>query len=77
MPNPTKPIYVIQATLPALEEFTAYLQQVWDNKRHTMADFFSSAVRIEVLRDYLGVKYLALFTNGTLILVFSFGPNIL
>lgn len=64
----TKPIYVTQPTLPPLEEFIPYLQQIWDNKILTNGGPFHQQLE-QALCDYLGVKHLALFTNGTLALV--------
>jgi len=63
-----KPIYVTQPVLPPLEEFIPYLQQIWDNKILTNGGPFHQQLE-QALCDYLGVKHLALFTNGTLALV--------
>jgi dTDP-4-amino-4,6-dideoxygalactose transaminase len=62
------PIYVTQPYLPPLEEFIPYLQQIWDNKILTNAGPFHQQLE-QALCDYLGVKHLALFTNGTIALV--------
>ena len=62
------PIYVTQPQLPPLEEFLPYLQQIWDNKILTNGGPFHHRLE-QALCDYLGVKYLALFTNGTLALM--------
>ncbi len=64
----TKPIYVTQPALPPLEEFTEYLRQIWDNKIITNNGPFHKQLEKE-LCDYLGVKYISLFANGTLALV--------
>lgn len=64
----TKPIYVTQPTLPPLEEFVSYLQKIWDNKILTNNGPFHQQLE-QALSDYLGVKQIALFTNGTLALV--------
>jgi len=64
----TSPIYVTQPLLPPLEEFIPYLQQIWDNKWLTNNGPFHQQLE-QVLCDYLGVKHIALFTNGTLALV--------
>ncbi|MCX7088111.1 MAG: dTDP-4-amino-4,6-dideoxy-D-glucose aminotransferase VioA [Methylococcales bacterium] len=61
-------IYVTQPTLPPLEEFIPYLQEIWDNKILTNGGPFHQQLE-QALCDYLGVKHLALFTNGTLALV--------
>ncbi len=63
-----KNIYVTQPFLPPLEEFLPYLQQIWDEKWLTNAGPFHGELERK-LSDYLGVKYLSLFTNGTLALV--------
>lgn len=62
------PIYVTQPSLPPLEEFIPYLQQIWDSKWLTNSGPFHQQFE-QALCDYLGVKHLALFTNGTLALV--------
>jgi len=64
----TSPIYVTQPLLPPLEEFIPYLQQIWDNKWLTNNGPFHQQLEQD-LCDYLGVKYISLFTNGTLALV--------
>jgi dTDP-4-amino-4,6-dideoxygalactose transaminase len=63
-----KPIYVTQPYLPPIEEFTPYLQQIWDNKILTNGGPFHQQLEKE-LCDYLGVKHISLFANGTLALV--------
>ncbi|MDO8206581.1 MAG: dTDP-4-amino-4,6-dideoxy-D-glucose aminotransferase VioA [Gallionella sp.] len=62
------PIYVTQPLLPPLEEFIPYLQQIWKNKWLTNGGPFHQQLE-QALCDYLGVKHLCLFTNGTLALV--------
>ena len=63
-----KPIYVTQPTLPPLEEFIPYLEQIWENKILTNGGEFHQQLE-QALCDYLGVKHLALFTNGTIALI--------
>ncbi len=63
-----KPIYVTQPSLPPLEEFTEILKQIWESKILTNNGPFHKQFEKE-LADYLGVKYLSLFANGTLALV--------
>ncbi len=65
-----QPIYVTQPALPPLEEFTEYLRQIWDNKIITNNGPFHRQLEQE-LCDYLGVKHISLFTNGTLALVIA------
>lgn len=63
-----KPVYVTQPVLPPLEEFLPYLQEIWDNKILTNGGPFHQQLE-QALCDYLGIKHLALFSNGTLGLV--------
>lgn len=62
------PIYVTQPCLPPLEEFLPYLRQIWDRKILTNGGPFHQELE-SALAQYLGVKHLALFTNGTIALV--------
>jgi len=66
MQNNTIP--VTQPCFPPLEEFTPYLQQIWDNKWLTNNGPLHKQLEKE-LSDYLGVKYISLFSNGTLALM--------
>lgn len=63
-----KPIYVTQPYLPPLEEFTPYLEKIWANKVLTNGGPFHQQLE-QALCDYLGVKHVALFSNGTLGLI--------
>ncbi|HBE41176.1 MAG TPA: aminotransferase [Bacteroidales bacterium] len=54
--------------MPPLEEFTVYLHQIWESRILTNNGPFHQQFEKE-LADYLGVKYLSLFANGTLALV--------
>jgi len=63
-----KPVYVTQPFLPPLDEFVPYLKEIWESKWLTnMGKYHQQFER--ALADYLGVKYVSLFTNGTLALV--------
>lgn len=64
----SKPIFVTQPYLPPLEEFTSYLQQIWNNKILTNGGPFHQQLEL-ALADHLGVKQVALFSNGTLALI--------
>ncbi|MGH8439532.1 MAG: DegT/DnrJ/EryC1/StrS family aminotransferase [Pseudomonas sp.] len=63
-----KPITVTSPLLPPLEEFVPYLEKIWDSKRLTNAGPFHEQLEQE-LAEYLGVKHISLFSNGTLALV--------
>lgn len=62
------PIYVTQPSLPDLNEFIPYLEQIWKNKILTNNGPFHQQLEKE-LADFLGVPYISLFVNGTLALV--------
>jgi dTDP-4-amino-4,6-dideoxygalactose transaminase len=62
------PIYVTQPLLPPLEDFIPYLEKIWESRRLTNGGSFHQQFE-QALCDYLGVKHIALFTNGTLALV--------
>lgn len=63
-----KPVYVTQPFLPPLENFIPYLEKIWTNKILTNGGPFHQQLE-QALCDYLGVKHIALFTNGTIALV--------
>lgn len=63
-----KPVFVTQPDLPPLEEFTELLKQIWDSKIITNNGPFHQQLE-KALADYLGIKYISLFSNGTLALV--------
>jgi dTDP-4-amino-4,6-dideoxygalactose transaminase len=65
-----KPIYVTRPALPPLEEFTESLQVIWDSRMLTNNGPFHQQFE-KALADYLGVKYISLFANGTLALVMA------
>jgi len=62
------PIFVTQPDLPPLDEFIEYLKQIWDSKIITNNGPFHQQFE-KALADYLGVKYISLFSNGTLALM--------
>lgn len=62
------PIYVTSPLLPPLEEFTPYLEEIWQNKWLTNGGPFHQRLE-QALADYLGVRYISLFSNGTLALL--------
>lgn len=63
-----KPIYVTQPYMPPLEDFVPYLEKIWDNKILTNGGPFHQQLE-QALCEYLGVKHIALFANGTIALV--------
>ena len=63
-----KNIYVTQPTLPPLEEFIPYLEQIWENKILTNGGTFHQQL-VQALCDSLGVKHVAFFSNGTIALI--------
>lgn len=63
-----KPIYVTQPALPPLDDFLPYLQEIWSNKILTNGGPFHQQLEA-ALEEYLGVRHIALFANGTLALM--------
>jgi dTDP-4-amino-4,6-dideoxygalactose transaminase len=70
MSEPKNPpaIYVTQQLLPPLEEFIPYLQKIWGSKWLTNNGPFHQQLE-KALCEYLNVKHLALFSNGTVALI--------
>lgn len=66
--NISNPIFVTKPYLPPLEEFQEYLKKIWDSHILTNGGPFHQELE-EQLCKYLGVKYISLFSNGTLALV--------
>jgi dTDP-4-amino-4,6-dideoxygalactose transaminase len=62
------PIYVTQPSLPPLEEFIPYLKQIWSSKILTNGGPFHQELE-KALCNYLQVKHISLFTNGTVALI--------
>lgn len=58
----TKPFF------PPIEEFDDYLKNIWNNQWLTNNGPFHQELE-EKLCEYLGVKYISLFSNGTLALI--------
>ena len=63
--NNSKQITVTSPLLPPLDEFTHYLKDIWDRKWLTNNGHYHQELE-KALCEYLGVKYISLFTNGTL-----------
>jgi dTDP-4-amino-4,6-dideoxygalactose transaminase len=62
------PVYVTQPTLPPLEEFIPYLEGIWESRVLTNGGPYHQQLEA-ALCEYLGVKHISLFTNGTIALV--------
>ncbi len=62
------PVFVTQPAIPPLEEYTDYLKQIWESRILTNNGPFHQQFEKE-LAEHLGVKFLSIFTNGTLALV--------
>lgn len=63
-----KKIYVTQPSLPELKELIPYLEQIWQSKLLTNNGPFHVQLEKEIA-TFLGVKFVSLFTNGTLALL--------
>ena len=63
-----KKIYVTQPSLPELDKFIPYLEKIWESKWLTNNGQFHRNFEKE-LAEFLGVKYVSLFANGTLALL--------
>jgi dTDP-4-amino-4,6-dideoxygalactose transaminase len=66
--KPSEPIYVTQPSMPPQEEFNEYLKKIWNTKVLTNHGPFHQQFEKE-LADYLGVRYLSVFVNGTMALI--------
>ena len=61
-------ITVTTPLLPPLNEFTPYLEDIWNRKWLTNNGHYHQELEKELCK-YLGVKYISLFTNGTIPLI--------
>jgi dTDP-4-amino-4,6-dideoxygalactose transaminase len=61
-------IYVTQPSMPPLNEFVNLLDDIWKSKWITNNGKYHQLLE-EALAQYLNVKYISLFTNGTLALI--------
>ncbi len=68
MDQQIKNVFVTQPSLPPLEEFTPYLKEIWASKWLTNNGKFHKELEA-ALCEYLGVKHICLFSNGTLALI--------
>ena len=65
--NAKNPVYVTVPSLPPLAEFIPYLEKIWASKWLTNNGQFHQQLEA-ALADYLGVKYVSVFTNGMIAL---------
>ena len=68
--KPSPPVYVTRPYLPPLEELLPYLEQIWATRQLTNGGPFHDQLE-RALEDYLGVRHVSLFANGTLALLTS------
>lgn len=61
-------IFVNQPTLPELPEFISLLEEIWESKNLTNMGKFHQKLEKQ-LCEFLGVKHISLFANGTLALI--------
>lgn len=61
-------IFVTKPSLPDLDDFVPYLQEIWDSGILTNNGPFHQQFEKE-LAEFLGVPYISLFANGTLALI--------
>ncbi len=64
----SKQITVTSPLLPSLDDFIPMLKDIWDRKWLTNNGHYHKELE-KALAEYLGVKYISLFTNGTLPLI--------
>jgi dTDP-4-amino-4,6-dideoxygalactose transaminase len=63
-----KTITVTSPLFPSLDDFIPMLKDIWDRKWLTNNGYYHQELE-KALAEYLGVKYISLFTNGTLPLI--------
>lgn len=62
------PVFVTKPSLPPIEEFIPYLENIWDSHILTNNGPYHQQFEKE-LSEYLGIDHISLFANGTLALV--------
>ncbi|WP_042428148.1 DegT/DnrJ/EryC1/StrS family aminotransferase [Comamonas granuli] len=67
-PETAPMVYVTQPSLPPLDEFLPYLEQIWRSRKLANNGPFHQQLE-HALCEYLGVPHISLFTNGTIALV--------
>lgn len=68
MKNIQSPVYVTQPYLPEVSEFIPYIEKIWENKILTNGGELHTQLEKE-LEEFLGVKNVVLFSNGTSALI--------
>lgn len=66
--KPDKPVYVTRPAMPPIEEFEEYIKKIWASKHLTNHGPFHQQLERE-LANYLGVKHVSVFVNGTIALI--------
>lgn len=61
-------IFVTKPELPDLEDFIPFLKDIWNSKQLTNCGKFHDLFEKKIA-DYFNVKYISLFSNGTLALI--------
>lgn len=62
------PVYITRPRMPSLADYNRYLQQIWDSCWLTNDGQFHQEFERQ-LKEYLGIKHLNLFVNGTIALL--------
>ncbi len=63
-----KPIFVTQPNMPLLKDFIPYLEKIWESKTLTNNGPFHRQLE-QALCEFLDVRHIALFANGTIALM--------
>jgi dTDP-4-amino-4,6-dideoxygalactose transaminase len=66
--EPAEPVFVTRPYLPPLAELMPYLEQIWQSHRVTNKGPFHDALE-QALCEYLQIRHISLFANGTLALI--------
>jgi len=69
-PDPKETILLMKPFMPPLPEFQVYLNRIWESRRLTNGGQIHAEFE-KALCNYLGVKYISLFANGTLALLIA------
>ena len=65
-----KQVHVTQPALPPLDEFMPYLEEIWTSRKVTNIGHYHQELE-SALCQFLGVKYISLFANGTIALLIA------